>query len=81
MSRTEDFGGTWTFNKCPNCGFECQLSPRERRSLLKAVQEAHDELINLQPHIPQACIPGHEPFIDSHVDKAIEILASLQDPK
>jgi len=39
-----------------------------------AVQKADDHLTNLQPRIPQACYPGHEGFIDSHVDCAQEIL-------
>lgn len=42
-----------------------------------AIQGAHDELMNLQPHISQSCRPGHEPFIDSHVDKAMELLSAV----
>ncbi len=37
-----------------------------------ALEKVHDELMNLQPHIPQACKPGHESFIDSHVDEAMK---------
>jgi hypothetical protein len=45
-----------------------------------AVQKADDHLTNLQPHIPQACYPGHEGFIDSHVDCAQEILRAALTP-
>lgn len=38
----------------------------------EALQKIYDELMDLQPHIPLACIPGHEPFIDIHVDRALE---------
>ena len=37
-----------------------------------ALENIYKELMDLQPHIPQACIPGHEPFIDTHVDRALE---------
>ena len=43
--------------------------------LREKMQKAHDELMNLQPHIPQACIAGHEGFIDDHVDAAMNLLA------
>ncbi len=45
-----------------------------------AVQKADDHLTNLQPHIPQACYPGHEGFIDSHVDCAQEVLRAALTP-
>ena len=38
----------------------------------EALCEVDRQLTNLQPHIPQACMKGHEGFIDSHVDVAIE---------
>lgn len=43
----------------------------ENKRLRAALLEAERHLVNLQPHIPQACIPSHESFIDSHVDVAI----------
>lgn len=52
----------------------------ENRRLREAVQKADDHLTNLQPHIPQACYPGREGFIDSHINCAQEILrAALPD--
>jgi hypothetical protein len=44
-----------------------------------AILAAYDELMNLQPHIPQACKPGHGGFIDSHVDEAMRVLSSVSD--
>lgn len=44
--------------------------------LRTVVKGALDELINLQPHIPQSCYPGHEKFIDTHVDAAIKLLST-----
>ena len=41
---------------------------------LEAMRKAHDHLMNLQPHIPVACYPGHEGFIDSHVNEAMRVL-------
>lgn len=35
------------------------------------ITKAHDELMNLQPHIPQCCYPTHIGFIDDHVDAAM----------
>ena len=43
----------------------------------KTIQEVHDLLMNLQPHIPQACYPGHAGFIDNYIDPALEKLAEL----
>lgn len=48
----------------------------EVNRLRSALVTARDQLINLQPHIPQACKQGHEPFIDSHVDAALEAINS-----
>ena len=39
----------------------------------KALAEIEALLTNLQPHIAQACIPGHAGFIDNYVDPALEI--------
>ena len=48
--------------------------------LLAVIEDAHRHLVNVQPHIPEACYPGHEIFIDSHVDMAIKVLgAALAD--
>ncbi len=42
-----------------------------------AMKAAHDHLMNLQPHIGQ--LPEKvQPFIDSHVDLAMEILNKEQ---
>jgi len=42
------------------------------------VKAAHDELMNLQPHIPECCYPQKQPFIDAHVDVAMELLAATE---
>jgi len=47
----------------------------EIEQLQERMQKAHNHLINLQPHIPQACYPGHESFIDSHIDEAMKLLS------
>ncbi len=52
---------------CPWC---------ERDIAFTEARRAHDELMNLQPHIAQ--LPEkYRPFIDSHVDIAMEILAAI----
>lgn len=33
----------------------------------------NDLLENMQPHIPQACIPGRESFIDNYIGPCLEI--------
>ena len=43
-----------------------------------AIKSAHNDLMNLQPHIPQSCYPKHQPFIDTHVDAAMETLAATE---
>ena len=60
------------------CEHEIRLV-RARNERLEAevrelMEKALDHLVNLQPHIPNACRPGHEPFIDSHVDMAMRYL-------
>ena len=48
------------------------------KRLAESLKEVRDELTNLQPHIPDACYPGREKFIDSHVDVALgKITAAL----
>ena len=42
--------------------------------MYETLKAARDQLINLQPHIPQSCYPGREGFIDSHVDVALEAM-------
>ncbi len=49
--------------------FQC-----ESIRLHKAIEDAHNHLVDLQPHIPIACYPKHEQFIDNHVDCAMEVL-------
>lgn len=36
-----------------------------------------DDLINLQPHIPQCCLPGKASFIDDHIDAAVDKLRAF----
>lgn len=46
----------------------------------EAVQAAYDQLVDLQPHIAQ--LPErNQPFIDTHVDIAMEHLRSILEPK
>ena len=53
---------------------EIERLTAECSELRAKMQQAHDELMNLQPHIGQ--IPErHRPFIDSHVDVAMKLLA------
>jgi len=42
---------------------------KELEDTLKAI-EVH--LTNLQPHIVQACVPGHAQFVDTYIDAALE---------
>jgi hypothetical protein len=42
--------------------------------LQERIAKAVKELLNVQPHIAQACLKGHEIFIDSHIDMALEHL-------
>jgi len=44
---------------------------------LTTLRAIESELTNLQPHIPQACYPGREGFIDVYVDVALEKLRTL----
>jgi len=44
---------------------------------LRKVKEAYNTLMNMQPHIEQSCIGGHQVFIDSYVDKAMSILEEV----
>lgn len=46
---------------------------------MRLLVEVRDLLINLQPHIPQACQPGKESFIDAYVDTALARLTTLLD--
>lgn len=41
------------------------------------LQEIHNLLMNLQPHIPQCCIKGKEGYIDIYVDSAMDKLQTL----
>jgi len=44
---------------------------------LRKIKEAYDTLMNMQPHIEQACYPKRQIFIDSYVDKAMDILEEV----
>ncbi len=55
---------------------ECERLTVRIDVLEDRLSKIHDELMNLQPHIPQACKPGHCSFIDSHVDVAMAIAAA-----
>ncbi len=50
----------------------------EIERLRAAMQDAHDHLMNLQPHI-QMLHKNSQPFIDSHVDCAMAALAKPPD--
>lgn len=39
----------------------------------EALRQIETYLTNLQPHIPQACFPGHAAFIDNYVDPCLKI--------
>jgi len=39
-----------------------------------ALESVYDDLMNLQPHIPEACYPNRQTFIDAHIDKAMKTL-------
>jgi hypothetical protein len=45
-----------------------------RQESEKVLSDIERLLTNLQPHIPQACYPGHEVFIDNYVDQALDII-------
>ncbi len=47
----------------------------DAKEMREAAQTAHDHLMNLQPHIAQL-EPYQRPFIDSHVDLAMEVLST-----
>lgn len=64
----------------PEAAARIEALEAEVARLRGAVQKADDHLTNLQPHIPQACYPGHEGFIDSHVDCAQEVLRAALTP-
>jgi len=59
---------------CEELAAERDALAAEVERLRGATRASYDHLMNLQPHIPQACKQGHEPFIDSHVDEAMRIL-------
>ena len=42
--------------------------------LERAARKSLKLLWSLQPHIPQACMKGHEKFIDNYVDLVMHIL-------
>jgi hypothetical protein len=50
-------------------------------ALEAALRDADGHLTNLQPHIPQACYPGQEGFIDAHVDEAIRVIRAALEGK
>lgn len=52
---------------------DAQSLADENARLQKRLGAIDDELVNLLPHIPQACYPGHQPFIDAHVEQAIKL--------
>lgn len=54
---------------------EKAATEREIAGLRAAIQSAHDELMNMQPHIESCCLPRMAPIIDAHVDVAMETLS------
>lgn len=48
--------------------------PVGESELLTVIRDVDRLLTNLQPHIEQACLPGHAGFIDNYVDPALEKL-------
>jgi len=65
----------WTVADNAKKAIEIDRLTAEIEQLQERMQKAHNHLINLQPHIPQACYPGHEAFIDSHIDEAMKLLS------
>ena len=49
------------------------LTPQNQK-YREALESVYNDLMNLQPHIPEACYPNHQTFIDAHVDKAMKTL-------
>ena len=43
----------------------------------EALEAIHTLLMNLQPHIPQACHPGHAVFVDNYVNPCLAICAKF----
>ena len=60
------------------CGKTIERLQARVEALEGVVKAAHDELMNLQPHIPECCYPQKQPFIDAHVDVAMELLATTE---
>lgn len=57
-------------------------APATADALTEALEYAEGMLTNLQPHIPQACYPGRQKFIDNYVDPVLEKLrAALAAPQ
>lgn len=57
-----------------------QAKAAERQAKVEAMRDKFSEvdglLTSLQPHIPQACYPGHAVFIDDYIDPALGLIRS-----
>jgi hypothetical protein len=52
---------------------ELEAAPLSLEGAREALRQIEAHLTNLQPHIPQACYPGHAGFIDNYVNPCLEI--------
>ena len=59
---------------------QLQQEREGREKLGKVLEDVHTLLTNLQPHIPQACIPGRGGFIDNYVSPALELARAALQP-
>ncbi len=50
---------------------------RKIEKLQARITKAVAELIDVQPHLEQACYPGHAGFIEAHIDMALEHLTGV----
>lgn len=50
-------------------------------SYIKALDRIEELLVNLQPHIEQACYPGHDVFIDNYINPALDTARSALDKR
>jgi len=53
---------------------EIKTLTAQNQKYQEALESVYDDLMNLQPHIPEACYPNRQTFIDAHIDKAMKTL-------
>lgn len=58
-------------------GSDAEIYEARIQELKNCLTKVQDELTNVQPHIPQACYPGREKFIDAHLDVAREAIEKV----